>query len=315
MKNIKKEIKTINIIIIIFIFCAFLLLFTITIAMFSQKNKFNKTQDFDKITKSVVSIETYNGLNATKKGSGFIYKTDNKNAYILTNNHVIENSTSVKVYVSENKSVDGKVIGYSRYGGRVYTIGTPLSNEFYNSAFSGIISKTSRLRTETNAGISTLMNMIQTDIVTNPGNSGGPLLNEDLEVIGICTSNIETNNISGISFAVPISDIIKKIDGLEKGAVKLPKIGNAEIVDRTDSEKLYEKGLIEKTSELTGVIVIDDDKDSNLKKGDIIKELNNEVIIDYYYFEYYLNKYSKGDTIKLKILRDNKEITKKIKLK
>ena len=340
MKTIKKEIKLLYIFTIVFLVCSFIMLSTITI-IFSKKVNNSKKNDFETISKSVVSIESYKGLMSEKLGSGFIYKTDDKNAYILTNNHVVENSTDVKIYLSEKDSVNGEIIGYSsnfdvavirienknykalsiakdnniKMGDTVYTIGTPLSHEFFNSLSSGVISKTSRFRFETNSNENTLMNMIQTDIVTNPGNSGGPLFNEKLEVIGICTSNIETSNISGISFAIPISQIINKLDDLEKGELKTPKIGKVEIVDKTDSEILYSNGLIEKTSEKNGVIVIKDDEESNLKKGDVITKINNDEIMDIYYFNYYLNKYEKDDNIKLTIIRNNKEKIIKVKLK
>ena len=340
MKTIKKEIKLLYIFTVVLIVCSFIILSTIAI-LFTNKMRNINNVDFETISKSVVSIESYKGLISEKLGSGFIYKTDDKNAYILTSNHVVENSTDVKIYLSEKDNVNGEIIGYSsnfdvavirienknykalsiakdnniKMGDTVYTIGTPLSHEFFNSLSSGVISKTSRFRFETNSNENTLMNMIQTDIVTNPGNSGGPLFNEKLEVIGICTSNIQTTNISGISFAIPISQIIDKLDDLEKGNLKNPKIGKAEIVDKTESEILFSNGLIDKTSEKNGVIVIKDDEESNLKKGDIIKKINNNEIKDIYYFNYYLNLYKKGDNVKLTIIRNEKEKTIKVKLK
>ena len=157
MKKIKNEIKLLYTFIILFIVCAFLLLFNIVLVL-SNPIKIEE-RNFDTVSNSVVSIHTYTGNTQNKKGSGFIYKVAKDKAYILTNNHVIENVTSVKVYVTEEKSVDATILGHDNYldvavlsiennnykalkinkenalniGDKVYTIGTPLNNEFYNS--------------------------------------------------------------------------------------------------------------------------------------------------------------------------------------
>lgn len=333
MKKIKKEIKLLYTFIILFIICAFLLLFNIVLILSKPIYKEEKN-DFEKASKSVVSIHTYSGNTLSNKGSGFIYKVTKDKAYILTNNHVVENANDIKVLISEEEHIDSTLLGFDKYldvavlvienneykalklntnnninvGDVVYTIGTPLGNEFFNSTSSGIISKTSRLRLEENSNENILMNMIQTDIITNPGNSGGPLLNNKLEVIGICTSNIDTNNNpSGISFAVPISYVIKKIEELEEGPVAKRKIPNADIVDVKDSEILYKNNLIDITKENYGVAVVSSNENSPLKKGDIILEINDNKVKDIYHYEYYLNLYLKNDKIKLKIKRDKKE--------
>lgn len=341
MKKIKNEIKLLYTFIILFIVCAFLLLFNIVLVL-SNPIKIEE-RNFDTVSNSVVSIHTYTGNTQNKKGSGFIYKVAKDKAYILTNNHVIENVTSVKVYVTEEKSVDATILGHDNYldvavlsiennnykalkinkendlniGDIVYTIGTPLNNEFYNSTSSGIISKVSRLHYENNSNENILMDMIQTDILSNPGNSGGPLLNEELEVIGICTSNIDVNNgLSGISFAVPIKHVMNKITELEtKKEVSKRKIDNVKIVDVKDSEELYKNNLIDITKEPYGVVVLETMKESSLKKGDIILEIDNNIIKNIDYYNHYINIYSKDTKVKLKIKRNDKEKTIEVILK
>ena len=155
--------------------------------------------------------------------------------------------------------------------------------------------------------------MIQMNIIINPGNSGGPVLNEKLEVIGVCTSSITSDKTDGISFAVPISSILNKLDEIEIGEVKTPRIGNIKIADINDSKILYTSDLIEKFTDNEGVIVLNDDKESGLKKGDIIIMINKMVIKDKKYFEYYINQSSKGETINLIIIRNNNR--KKIRIK
>lgn len=341
MKKIKNEIKLLYTFIILFIVCAFLLLFNIVLVL-SNPIKIEE-RNFDTVSNSVVSIHTYTGNTQNKKGSGFIYKVAKDKAYILTNNHVIENVTSVKVYVTEEKSVDATILGHDNYldvavlsiennnykalkinkenalniGDIVYTIGTPLNNEFYNSTSSGIISKVSRLHYENNSNENILMDMIQTDILSNPGNSGGPLFNEKLEVIGICTSNIDLNNgLSGISFAVPIKHVMNKITELETNKeVSKRKIDNVKIVDVKDSEELYKNNLIDITKEPYGVVVLETMKESSLKKGDIILEIDNNIIKNIDYYNHYINIYSKDTKVKLKIKRNDKEKTIDVILK
>ena len=341
MKKIKNEIKLLYTFIILFIVCAFLLLFNIVLVL-SNPIKIEE-RNFDTVSNSVVSIHTYTGNTQNKKGSGFIYKVAKDKAYILTNNHVIENVTSVKVYVTEEKSVDATILGHDNYldvavlsiennnykalkinkenalniGDIVYTIGTPLNNEFYNSTSSGIISKVSRLHYENNSNENILMDMIQTDILSNPGNSGGPLFNEKLEVIGICTSNIDVNNgLSGISFAVPIKHVMNKITELETNKeVSKRKIDNVKIVDVKDSEELYKNNLIDITKEPYGVVVLETMKESSLKKGDIILEIDNNIIKNIDYYNHYINIYSKDTKVKLMIKRNDKEKTIEVILK
>ena len=341
MKKIKNEIKLLYTFIILFIVCAFLLLFNIVLVL-SNPIKIEE-RNFDTVSNSVVSIHTYTGNTQNKKGSGFIYKVAKDKAYILTNSHVIENVTSVKVYVTEEKSVDATILGHDNYldvavlsiennnykalkinkdnalniGDIVYTIGTPLNNEFYNSTSSGIISKVSRLHYENNSNENILMDMIQTDILSNPGNSGGPLFNEKLEVIGICTSNIDVNNgLSGISFAVPIKHVMNKITELETNKeVSKRKIDNVKIVDVKDSEELYKNNLIDITKEPYGVVVLETTKESSLKKGDIILEIDNNIIKNIDYYNHYINIYSKDTKVKLKIKRNDKEKTIDVILK
>ena len=341
MKKIKKEIKLLYTFIVLFLVCAFLLLFNIV--LFLSKPIKLEEKDFDTISNSVVGIQSYVGVMSGKKGSGFIYKVSKDKAYILTNNHVVDNTIDLKVFVTEDKEVDATLLGYDKYldvavltiendnykalkinkdndlnmGDTVYTIGTPLNKEFFNSASSGIISKVSRLRYEENANEDIIMDMIQTDIVTNPGNSGGPLFNEELEVIGICTSNISVDQgISGISFAVPITHVMNKITELEKNKeVSNRKIANVKIVDVKDAENLYKNELIDITKEPYGVVVLETTKESPLKKGDIILEIDNNIIKDIDYYNHYINIYSKDTKVKLKIKRNDKEKTIDVILK
>ena len=87
------------------------------------------------------------------------------------------------------------------------------------------------------------------------------------------------DNHSGISFAVPITQVINKIKELEEGPVAKRKILNADIVDVKDSEILYKNNFIDITKENYGVAVVSSDENSPLKKGDVILEINNNKVV------------------------------------
>jgi len=175
-------------------------------------------------------------------GSGFIISQD---GYLLTNAHVVDGADEVYVKLTDKREFKGKVIGIDKRsdvavvkidgsklpwlpigdsdkikaGQWVVAIGSPFN--FENSVSAGIISTKSR------DGVEFAIPLIQTDVAVNPGNSGGPLLNMNGEVIGI-NSQIysRSGGFMGISFAVPISDAMKVADQLKaNGKVSRSRIG------------------------------------------------------------------------------------------
>uniref|UniRef100_A0A452INH1 Uncharacterized protein n=1 Tax=Gopherus agassizii TaxID=38772 RepID=A0A452INH1_9SAUR len=199
----------------------------------SLRHKYNFIADVvEKIAPAVVHIELFRKLPFTKRevpvasGSGFIVSED---GLIVTNAHVVTNKHRVKVelkngatYEAKIKDVDEKadialikidtqgklpvlLLGRSadlRPGEFVVAIGSPFSLQ--NTVTTGIVSTTQRGGKELGLRNSD-MDYIQTDAIINYGNSGGPLVNLDGEVIGINTLKVT----AGISFAIP-SDKIKK---------------------------------------------------------------------------------------------------------
>uniref|UniRef100_A0A8I5ZVJ9 Serine protease HTRA1 n=1 Tax=Rattus norvegicus TaxID=10116 RepID=A0A8I5ZVJ9_RAT len=199
----------------------------------SLRHKYNFIADVvEKIAPAVVHIELYRKLPFSKRevpvasGSGFIVSED---GLIVTNAHVVTNKNRVKVelkngatYEAKIKDVDEKadialikidhqgklpvlLLGRSselRPGEFVVAIGSPFSLQ--NTVTTGIVSTTQRGGKELGLRNSD-MDYIQTDAIINYGNSGGPLVNLDGEVIGINTLKVT----AGISFAIP-SDKIKK---------------------------------------------------------------------------------------------------------
>jgi S1-C subfamily serine protease len=166
-------------------------------------------------------------------GSGVIIEPD---GLILTNHHVVEDATTVKVVLADGRTFDGTVAGIDTYtdlafvrieatdlptaelgdssairiGQLAIAMGDPLG-EFPGSVSAGIVSGLDRsvvVSDMSRGGATRLNHLIQTDAAINPGNSGGPLLDGDGRVIGIDTA--QAGSAQGIGFAIPI-DLAKPI--------------------------------------------------------------------------------------------------------
>ncbi len=265
-------------------------------------------------------------------GTGIII--DKKNGYIITNNHVIgDNPIDIKVklhngkifkamLVGSDKDMDISILKINNFknissiklgdlnkiniGDRVYSLGYP-----YNlglSVTSGIISGFNR----NNIGIQKYEDFIQTDAIINSGNSGGALVNNKGELIGINTAVlISKNNNSnlGISFSIPFYTLRNVINQIIKiGEVKHIDLGfsgidvnNFNNIDYINSEY--------------GILISDIYDYSLLKKykiytGDIIVSLNNDKVLSFKDFYSKLSNFVFGDKIKIGILRNNKLIYK-----
>jgi serine protease Do len=176
-------------------------------------------------------------------GSGFLLSAD---GYILTNNHVVENATDIKVRLSDDRVLSAKVVGRDpatdvaliqltsppknlpsvvlgdsdalRQGDFVLALGSPFG--LLETATLGIVSAKNRAGIGPGGGAGTYDDFIQTDAAINPGNSGGPLFNLRGEVVGINTAIVSPQIGSGIGFAVPINIAKQLLPQLrEKGKV------------------------------------------------------------------------------------------------
>ena len=182
-------------------------------------------------------------------GSGFIISPD---GYILTNTHVVANSSKITVKLTDRREFDAKVVGQDertdvavikisakgdlpvvrlgdsnklRPGQWVLAIGSPFG--FENSVTAGVVSATARGNVGGEGGGNGYVPFIQTDVAVNPGNSGGPLFNLSGEVVGI-NSQIysRSGGYEGISFAIPIDVASNVADQLIKsGHVSRGRIG------------------------------------------------------------------------------------------
>ena len=258
---------------------------------------------------------------SASSGSGFIYTAD---GYIVTNQHVIANASSINVTLYNGDSdydvavlkIDAKdlpavTLGNStdvNVGDNVMAIGNPLG-ELTFSMSSGIVSCVNRaINVE-----GTPFNMIQVDASINPGNSGGPLMNLYGEVVGIVSakySSYADTTVEGLGFAIPINDVQSIIsDIMENGSVT-DKAYMA-ITAGTMTQQMAAQYKINATE---GVFVysVEDggagDK-AGLKLGDVITKLNDTQITSMEDLSAAKKGFKAGDTVTLTVLRDGQEIT------
>ena len=287
----------------------------------------------DKVYDAVFLIEAKT-RGGKSTGSGFAYKKDEKTGYIITNAHVIANSTSVTITNSKGETYDAKILGSDEYadiailstdaknisliasigdsskiklGDTIFTVGSPLGSEYFGTVTKGIIAGKNRL---VGSG-SVMLEAIQIDAPINEGNSGGPLLNINGEVIGVNSMKIASDKIEGMGFSIPINTVMSYVERLEKGeAIDRPMLG-VTISDVDNTWQLYRYGIIIDQSVEYGAVLVSVEKDypayaAGLQKGDVIIEIDGTKIEDTSYFRYVLYKYQVGDTIKVKYYRDNR---------
>lgn len=269
-------------------------------------------------------------------GSGVIVTND---GYILTNNHVVENADKIKVILSDKRELDAEVKGRDpetdiavikinaknlptatlgnsdkvKVGEWVLAMGNPFGLQ--HTVTAGIISATGR----SNIGIAQYEDLIQTDASINPGNSGGPLVNLDGEVIGINTaiftrSGGYTLESAGVGFSIPINMAKKIMEQLiDKGKITRGWFG-VSIQDLT--KELADKYGLKQT---TGVVVLQVEIGSpadkaGINSNDIISKINGKQIETSRQLREIIAGIAPGEEIEVTILRDDKEISKKIKI-
>lgn len=194
-----------------------------------------------------------------------------------------------------------------KIGENIFSIGSPISYDFKNSVSSGIISGLNRnLKLEENNEKIYINNLIQTDIGLNPGNSGGALINEFGQIVGITT--VKITSAENMSFSVPINVVKPVIKRLEESAsfeeVTLGIMGydKYSIESYNSSIDLSDGGVF--------VAIVNQNstaEKSGIKSGDIIVSVNDNRISDILDLRGILYEKKIGDEIILTIKRDRKE--------
>lgn len=269
-------------------------------------------------------------------GSGVIITPD---GYIVTNNHVIADATSLEVTLNNNKTYAAKLIGTdvasdiallkieaedqlpfltfadsdnTQIGEWVLAVGNPFN--LNSTVTAGIISAKARNISERSGD--RVESYIQTDAAVNRGNSGGALVNLRGELIGINTAiSSTTGTYVGYSFAVP-SNIAKKVveDLIEYGNVQKGILG----VRGTELNSTYAEKLKVKETEGFYVDAVDEESgaaSAGIQKGDVIKQIDNVRIHKYSDLSGYIASKRPGDVLKVSFVRDGKQRTTNITLK
>ncbi|MBU1625968.1 trypsin-like peptidase domain-containing protein [bacterium] len=281
------------------------------------------------------STPFYTERESTSLGSGVIITKD---GYILTNAHVVMNATKILVTLEDKREFEGKIeggdpdfdvaivkidskeelptveIGTSKnllIGEPVLAIGNPFA--YSHTVTTGIISALDRSINVGDKGSKKILNhLIQTDAAINPGNSGGPLLNIYGQLIGINTAI--QGNAEGINFAIPIDRAVRIVKELLKyGEVEPPWVGF--FIQEITSELAYHQGL---PSSLLGKVIITDilpdspAEKANLKRGDIITDIDDKKVASGDEYFDLINDHSPGDLINIKFNRNNKDYNVKL---
>ena len=340
---------------------------TNTVTQTSYKNENATTQAVNKVKDAVVSVITYSAnrqnsvfgndetdtdtdsQQVASEGSGVIYKKNGKDAYLVTNTHVIKGASKVDIRLADGTKVPGEIVGSDTFsdiavvkissekvttvaefgdssklnvGETAIAIGSPLGSEYANTVTQGIISSLNRnvsLKSQDGQAIST--KAIQTDTAINPGNSGGPLVNIQGQVIGITSSKIASNggtSVEGLGFAIPSNDAQNIIKQLESdGKVTRPALGiqmvNLANIGASDLRKLNIPSSV-----TSGVVVKSVQSNmpasGHLEKYDVITKVDDKNISSSTDVQSALYNHSIGDTIKITYYRNGKEETTTVKL-
>jgi len=262
-------------------------------------------------------------------GSGVIISPD---GYIVTNNHVVDGATEIRVTMNDRRILPAKLIGTDpltdlavikvsatelpnvawgdstklRAGQTVLAFGNPFGLRF--TVTRGIVSALNRPNPDLNDRHKP-GEFIQTDAAINPGNSGGPLVDARGQVIGINTFLISpSGSFSGAGFAIPTQIVKPTVDALIRdGKVEHGYMGvgindvtpeNAKFFDVTDN---------------LGALITQVEPDSpgakaGLRVGDVVKQLNGKSVSDAGEMQVEVGQRKPGTTIHLQILRDGKEL-------
>jgi serine protease Do len=257
-------------------------------------------------------------------GSGFII---NKDGHIVTNNHVVENATDIKVSLSDEEEFGAKIIGRDpktdvalikieaqrdlpvaplgdsdrlRVGEWVIAIGNPFG--LGHTVTAGITSAKGRI-----IGAGPYDDFVQTDASINPGNSGGPLFNLNGEVVGINTAIVATGQ--GIGFAIPVNLAKEVLTQLrEKGRVTRGWLGVQ--IQRVTPELAQSFGLERAQGALVGEVQPNSTAErAGIQRGDVIVGFGGEEIGDMYELPHVVAMTPPGTEVALKLIRSGQERT------
>ena len=262
-------------------------------------------------------------------GSGVIISSD---GYIVTNNHVVEKADEITVKLNDNREFKGRIIGCDentdlalikidgkdlptvpignsddlKLGQWVLAVGNPFN--LTSTVTAGIVSAKAR-----SLGANGIESFIQTDAAINAGNSGGALVNEHGELVGInAMLYSQTGSYSGYGFAIPTSIMTKVVDDLKVyGTVQRAVLGvqGTDVTNYIDVEKA--KGNEVDLGTVSGVYineVVDASaaEDAGLQKGDVVTEMDGKAVHKMSELQEVIAQHRPGDKVKITYVRNKK---------
>ena len=271
-------------------------------------------------------------------GSGVIISTD---GYIVTNNHVVGDADEIEVKLNDNREFKGRIIGCDattdlalikidakdlpaisignsddlKLGQWVLAVGNPFN--LTSTVTAGIVSAKART-----LGANGIESFIQTDAAINSGNSGGALVNERGELVGInAMLYSQTGSYSGYGFAIPTSIMNKVVSDLKVyGTVQRAILGvmGTDVTNYIDSEKA--KGNDVDLDVVEGVYVTEVSdasaaQEAGLKKGDVVTKFDGKKVNKMSELQEAISQHSPGDKVSLTYSRGKKEYTTNVTLR
>ena len=276
------------------------------------------------ITTGSVSTDSWARQYVTNgAGSGVIYSKD---GYILTNNHVINGASTIKVTLHDGTSYDATLVATDEQsdvavikidakdlipvslgdsssvsvGDLAVAICNPLGT-LAGTATDGIVSGLEREITLEGKN----MTLLQTSASINPGNSGGGVFDQYGNLIGLVVAKSAGSDVEGLGFAIPVNTVKEVADSLIKnGYVAGRPVAGISIVDLTSASEAMKYGV-----SVTGVYIQEvngkNAKDAGLKAGDLIYMLDGEKVTGSSMFVKQIQKHKVGDKVKITVVRND----------
>lgn len=271
---------------------------------------------------------------STGNGSGVAFRSDSDGTYVLTNDHVVDGATDIRVRDASGRSTKAKLVGSDpetdiaiilvdteipvietgdsaalEVGQTVVAIGSPFGLE--HTVTSGVISALGRSLPDfaDSGGAYPLVDVIQTDAAINPGNSGGALVDRDGRLVGINTAIYsDTGASGGIGFAVPVNTAVRIGEQLIAGdGVEHPFLGIVgTTVDaalaREENLKVEEGAFVSEVARGSGA------EKGGVESGDVVVELDGQPIRSMDDLILQVRRKQVGDTVRVTVDRNGADV-------
>lgn len=276
---------------------------------------------YEHVGPSIVYIQARDDAGGISSGSGVVMSAD---GYILTNAHVIAGASSARVVFQDNTALEAGLVGYQtdydlavlkvegqnlaaarfgssadlQVGDEVVAIGNPLGNTLRGTMTQGIVSAIDR---SVNVD-GTTMSLIQTTAALNPGNSGGALINDRGQVVGITTMKMMSRyeTIEGLGFAIPTRVAKGLVDQIiAAGEAKVPALGITVVFDLTEYGGLKVREVLENSDAWA----------KGLRAGDVITAVNGIPMTDDSVLVSTKEELSVGDSMTLTVNREEEMLS------